>query len=112
MVEHDARILGGEDFVADILREADKKLKRQLRLGGRKDFIEQVIKKLCKEEGVKEEELRNGGRRRRVSQARARISYHLSHGFGIPMAEIARHVGVCTSAVEKAIQNMESENEK
>jgi hypothetical protein len=55
MVEHDARILGGEDFVADILREADKKLKRQLRLGGRKDFIEQVIKKLCKEEGVKEE---------------------------------------------------------
>jgi len=42
----------------------------------------------------------------------ARISYHLSHGFGISMAEIARHVGVCTSAVDKAIQNMESEDEK
>jgi hypothetical protein len=27
---------------------------------------------------------------------------------GIPMAEIARHVGVCGSAVVKAIQKMES----
>jgi uncharacterized protein YijF (DUF1287 family) len=27
---------------------------------------------------------------------------------GIPMAEIARHVGVCGSAVIKAIQKMES----
>lgn len=111
-VGHDARILGGEDFVTAILREADKSLKRQLRFGGRKDFVEQVIKKLCKEEGIKEEELQNGGRRKKVSRARSRISYYLSHEMGIPMAEIARHVGVCTSAVAKAIKNMESESEK
>jgi DNA-binding MarR family transcriptional regulator len=63
---------------------------------------------MCEGEGIREEELRNGGQRRGVSRLRAKISSHLSHELGIPMAEIARHVGVCGSAVIKAIQKMES----
>jgi len=39
-------------------------------------------------------------------------SYYLSHEMGIPLAEIARHVGVCTSAVAKAVGNLEYKNEK
>ena len=81
-------------------------------MGGRKRAIDQVIKTMCEEEGIKEEELRNGGQRIKVSQLRARISYHLSRELGVPMAEIARHVGVCASAVVKAIQKMESTNKK
>ena len=111
-IKHDARILGGHDFVNDILREADRDLRRQLKVGGRKRAIDQVVKTMCEEEGIKEEELRNGGQRRRVSQLRTRVSYHLSRELGIPMAEIARHVGVCASAVVKAIQKMESTNQK
>jgi len=57
--------------------------------------------------GIKEEELRNGGRRR-IYQARAIVSYHLSHELGIPLAEIARHLGVSTSVIIKAIQKLES----
>jgi putative transposase len=111
-VERDPRILGREDFVTGILRETDKKLRRQLRLGERKALIDQVIKKMCKEEGVEEQELRSGGQRREISKVRAKVSYHLSHNLGIPMAEIARHLGVCTSAVTKAIRNLELQNEK
>jgi REP element-mobilizing transposase RayT len=107
-IEHDTRILGGGDFVAHILGEADKNLRRQLRLGEREVLMAQVIKKVCDETGIKEEELRNGGRRRKVSHARARISYHLSHELGIPTAEIARHLVVCTSAIVKAIQKLEA----
>jgi hypothetical protein len=104
-ISHDVRILGGEDFVGQILKEADKRLRRQLRLGGREDAIGRVIKGLCKEEGIEEEELRNGGKRRKVSEVRSKISYRLSHEMGIPFAEIARHVGVCTSAVAKAVRS-------
>jgi len=111
-VEYDARILGGGDFVARILGEADKNLRRQLRLGERDVLVSRVIRKVCDEAGIKEEELRNGGRRREVSQARAGISYQLSRELGIPAAEIARHLGVCTSAVVKAIQKLESQREK
>jgi putative transposase len=104
-VKHDVRILGGEDFMGQILKEADGKLRRQLHWGRRQDLIDEVIKRLCKEEGVEEEELRNGGKRRGVSQVRARISNYLSHEMGVPLAEIARQVGVCTSAVAKAVEN-------
>lgn len=107
-LKHDARILGGGDFVQDILRDADRSLRRQLKLGERRRSIDQVIKRMCEGEGIREEELRNGGQRREVSRLRAKISSHLSHELGIPMAEIARHVGVCGSAVIKAIQKMES----
>ena len=107
-MRHDVRILGGEDFVGQILKEADKRLTRQLQWGGRNKAIDQVIKRLCKEEGIEEEELRNGGKRRKVSEARAKISFQLSHEMGIPFAEIARHVGVCTSAAAKAVQSLES----
>jgi REP element-mobilizing transposase RayT len=109
-LKHDARILGGGDFVQDILREADRTLLRQLKLGERRKSIDQVIKRMCEGEGIREEELRNGGQRREVSRLRAKISFHLSHELGIPMAEIARHVGVCGSAVVRAIQRMESGN--
>jgi len=44
---------------------------------------------------IREDELRNGGQRREVSRLRAKTSSHLSHEMGIPMAEIARDVGVC-----------------
>jgi biotin operon repressor len=105
---HDVRILGGEDFVGQILKEADKALRRQLQLGVREDAIGRVIKELCREEGIEEEEVRNGGKRKKVSEVRAKISYRLSHEMGIPFAEIARQVGVCTSAVAKAVQSFES----
>ncbi|MDP2992941.1 MAG: transposase [Deltaproteobacteria bacterium] len=111
-ITHDARILGGEDFVTEILKEADRNLKRQLRPRGKTALIDQFIKKICKEEGINERELSMGGRRRKVSRARARIANQLSSELGIPAAEIARHLGVCTSAIIKAIQNLESMKNK
>jgi hypothetical protein len=110
--KHDGRILGGEDFVAQILKEADKGLKRQMRVGGRKDLIAEVIERISRREGIESEELRNGGKRRKVSEVRAKIAYQLNHEMGVPLAEIARHVGVCTSAVAKAIENIDSRNAK
>jgi putative transposase len=106
--DHDSRILGGRDFVTDILREADSKLKRQLKNEEREVMADRIIKKMCQEKGVKEEELKSGGQRRKVSEVRAKVSYHLCQELGIPMAEIARRLGVCTSAIAKAIKNMEA----
>jgi hypothetical protein len=53
-----------------------------------------------------------GVRTRKLSRLRGKISYHLSHEFGIPRAEIARQLGVCTSAIAKAIDNMEGDENK
>lgn len=104
---YDARILGSGDFVSGLLQEADRTVRRQVSSGERGILVDQVIKAVCHDEGITEAELRNGGQRKRVSRARARISYRLNREIGVPMAEIARQVGVCTSAVAKAIQTIE-----
>jgi len=110
--EHDSRILGGGDFVAEILKEADQKVTRYLPIKKREALIKGVIQKICQEEGVGEKELRLGCQTRRVSSVRAKVAWQLSREYAIPMAEIARHVGVCTSAIANAIRKTEMENMK
>jgi len=105
---YDARILGGSDFVNDILSEADSRLRRQIQIGGRKKTADEIIRKICMDEGVEEEELRVGSQRKKVSKLRGKLSYRLSHELGMSMAEIGRYLGVCSSAIYKAIQHYES----
>ena len=72
-----------------------------------KTSMDHAIQKICREEGVAEHELRMRVRTRKLSRVRAKVSYHLSHKFGVSRAEIARQLEVCTSAIAKAIQNIE-----
>jgi putative transposase len=96
----------------EIIREAEKKVRRYLRVSEMKTFIDNAIKEICREEGITEQELRLGVRTRKFSRVRAKIAHHLSHEFGISRAEIARQLGVCTSAIAKTIQNMEGVGSK
>ena len=106
-IEYDARILGSGDFVQTMLQEADEKIARQMRYQGGKRSAAAVVQEMCQEAGVSEEELLRGGRRRRVSEARANIAYRLSREMGLSLAEIARRLGVGTSAVAMAIRKKE-----
>jgi putative transposase len=106
-VEYDARILGGGDFVSDILREADQRVKRYFPAREKGALKGRIIREMCKKEGIWEVQLRQGGQARRVSRVRAKIAWRLSRECGIPLAEIARDVGVCTSAIAKAVRRVE-----
>jgi hypothetical protein len=77
----------------------------------RQDFVLRTGR-VAKETGTKILALRMGVRTRKYSRVRAEISYYLSHEFGVSGAEIARQLGVCTSAIAKAIQNMEGAGNK
>jgi transposase-like protein len=68
---------------------------------------ERIIKKVCEKEGIGEGELRLGGQARRVSRVRSKIAWRLTREYGIPLAEIARDFGVCTSAIAKAVRKIE-----
>jgi len=111
-MESDARILGGGDFVADVLKEADRKSRRFLPVRTREAVIAAVIQKICREEGIGEKELCFGGRGRKVSQVRAMIALHLRSEYGVSMAEIARNVGVCKSAVANSLRKNERDGNK
>jgi hypothetical protein len=111
-MEYDARILGGADFVAEILKEAEERTRRYLPARDRASSIEGVIQEECRKSGTKEGELRFGGQSRRVSRLRARVALILSREYGVAMAEIARHLGVCTSAIAKGIRKIEVEGRR
>ena len=106
-VEYDARILGGGDFVSDILREADQRVKRYLPAREKESLKERIIKEMCEKERIGEGQLRLGGQARMVSRVRAKIAWRLSREYGMPLAEIARELGVCTSAIAKAVRKLE-----
>ena len=106
-LEQGGRVLGDEDFVSEILKEADDRLRRQLSIGKGHDVIHRVIRGMCDDEEVNEQELRHGGQRRKVSGLRARIAWRLSRELGVSMAEIARQLGVSTSGIANAIQVIE-----
>ena len=80
---------------------------RQMANRKRKKSIGELVRKTCEESGVKEEELRGGGQRRKVSDLRGKIAYFLNREMGISMAEIGRNLGVSTSAIAMAIRKIE-----
>jgi DNA-binding MarR family transcriptional regulator len=48
-------------------------------------------------------------RRNKMSTVPARIAKGRGDGFGLSMAEIARHIGVTTSGIAKAVARLEEE---
>jgi len=103
-LNHDPRILGKAEYVKEILREASPETRKQFKAGEKEKMISQVITPICRQAGIREMELRHGSQRKAVSRARAHIAFQLNREYGIPMAEIARAVGVSTTAIIKAIQ--------
>ncbi|MEW6374499.1 MAG: hypothetical protein AB1502_01735, partial [Thermodesulfobacteriota bacterium] len=106
-VEYDSRILGSRDFVQVVMQDAEEAIGRQVRNIGTKS-IEEIIRRMCRESGVSEREVRYGSQRRRVSEVRAEIACFLSREMGLSMAEIARRLGVGTSAIAMAIKRKNS----
>jgi hypothetical protein len=97
----DERILGSGEFVEQVLSEAEEKLQKQHSVRERKKKVEEVIAEWCRKGKVTVAEVRSGSRHGLVSRVRAGIATALVEEHGVPMAEIARHIGVSTSAVSK-----------
>ncbi|MCP4696510.1 MAG: hypothetical protein GY862_06645 [Gammaproteobacteria bacterium] len=100
----DERILGSGNFVDEMINEADTVIRYQFKGRALSEKIEQYIKEVCQEEGVNIKELKSGSRRPKVSKLRRHLASVLVEKYGAPLAEIARHVGVSTSAISKAIK--------
>ncbi len=105
--ESDERILGGGDFVSAILKETEEKTRRQLKIRRSGKAIALIINEACREEQISPVELKNGGRRTQVSALRMKIAKQCIDEPGLPLAEIARHAGVSTSSIAKAIARAE-----
>jgi REP element-mobilizing transposase RayT/predicted DNA-binding protein (UPF0251 family) len=103
-VKGDERILGDSNFVLAVVSEAEKRQQRQLRCTNPEIRIEGIIREECHRGQVSVAELESGVRRRNVTAVRETIALRCARELGLSAAEIARHAGVNTSAVTRAIE--------
>jgi putative transposase len=102
--EYDERILGGGDFVHSVMKEAEEKIRLQLRFRRTGITLAKIIDQECKRADVSPQELKGGSRRRAVSTLRIKIAKRGLTELGLSLAEIARQVGVSTSGIARAIK--------
>lgn len=99
----DERILGGGDFAESLLAEAAERTRHMLRLSRTVVDLGALAREVARQEGVNEAELRSGSRRRCVSKARKSFCHLAVTQSGSSGAEVARFLGVTTSAVNRAV---------
>ncbi len=92
-----------------ILKEAEEKARRQLKLRRTEKTLSKIIEEECKKGRSSAMELRGGSRRKKVRVVRARIAKRRVDELGLSMTEIARHVGVTTSSIARAVARLEEE---
>ena len=100
----DQRILGTEDFVERVLNEAEGLLRYRHSPVERRKKIETILKKECQKGNVELEELQMGGRRSNIPQVRSTIAQQLVKELGMSLAEVARLLGVSTSAISRIME--------
>jgi REP element-mobilizing transposase RayT len=100
--ETDERILGSGDFVHQVIKEAEDKALRQLKVNRSGLTLPKIIEQECGKAQITRTELESGSRRSPVSKTRARIALRGMEEIGLSAAEIARHLGVATSSITRA----------
>ena len=100
----DQRILGTGGFVERILSESEGLVRYQHSPAERRKRAETILKEECQKENIELEELQTGSRRGRIPQVRSTIAQQLVKKLGMSLAEVARLLGVSTSAISRIMQ--------
>jgi len=97
----DERILGSSEFVQSVTADVEKKSEETLRLNVRITDLSSLANGISNGEGIETEELRSGLRKRGVVKARRLFCQIAIRKMGYSGADVARFLGVTTSAVNR-----------
>jgi REP element-mobilizing transposase RayT len=95
----DERILGGVDFVREILDESENRKDVQHPMTDRGGMLAEAIAKACADAGITEALLCSGSRLGELPKIRKTLAKIAVAEYGISLAETARQLGVTTSAI-------------
>jgi len=100
----DDRILGGGAFVSQMIDETELSKKYRLANLDREKAANALVEKCCHENSISRQAFIGGSRVREVSKLRSELACRLIEELGLSFAEIARLLGVSTSAITKIYQ--------
>ena len=97
----DERILGSSEFVNNVIADTEEQAKETLRLTVKIADLPSLALKVCKGQGVDERGLRSGSRKREVVKSRRIFCQIAVKKMGYSGADVARFLGINTSAVNR-----------
>jgi REP element-mobilizing transposase RayT len=102
----DARILGGGEFVQDMLQDAADAVRERLPAIPVDAEARDRVREVCEEAGVSVDALLGGCRMRVVSDLRKRLVVEFVREKGMSYASAARYLGVSEMAVYQIVQRL------
>jgi len=107
-LDFDGRVLGGSGFIKQIIEETERNQNRRVLKSNSAKSIFDIIKKECSAAGISQRLLQSGSRRRNVSRARMTITGRCIEELGMSFADIARCLGVTSSAISRGFLRLTS----
>ncbi len=106
-IKGDQRILGGSDFVLEVLSDAKENLIQKNELISRGYTFEKIAERVCSIFEIEWEYIAGRGRQQKRVKARDLLSYLCTNKLGISMSEISRRLGLTIAAVSIAVRRGE-----
>ncbi|MBM3161812.1 MAG: hypothetical protein FJZ79_00415 [Chlorobi bacterium] len=100
----DERILGGDEFVREMLREAEGRTDEQRSGIQRLELLKEAIVQTCANAGISRAFLQFGSRSGELPLLRKALARKAVLEYGITLAETARQLGVTTSAISHMLK--------
>jgi len=106
------RILGTGDFVEKVLSESERPLRYRYTSVERRKKVKTILNEECQKGNIELKELQMGSRRGRIPQVRSTIAQQLVRKLGMSLAEVARLLGVSTSAISRIMARSSEEKKE
>ena len=100
----DERILGGDSFVRDMLKEAEDRKKLALSADEQTKLVNEAIDQACRDAGITATFLRSGSKSGLLPSLRKQLAEKFVYEYGVSLAETARQLGVTTNAVSYMVR--------
>jgi len=110
-VSGDERLLGSSEFVESTLKQAGEEYERRMKLQSVGIGLEELIGGACRHFGIGEKDLCGPTKRPSIAQARGVIGRMAARELSIPGSEVARRFKQDRSAVSRAAQRVENNEE-
>jgi len=100
----DERILGGSDFVLDVLRRSQEHLEHRFRVRSSGHTLDTLADMIAVAYGISRKDVLSKGREAPRVEARSLFCHIASHDLGVPVTDLARLRGMTPSAVTDAVR--------
>ncbi|NTW64155.1 MAG: hypothetical protein HGA46_08790 [Chlorobiaceae bacterium] len=101
----DERILGGDDFVREVLKEGEEGKEAVLPESERLQLLKETMLQVCEDAGVTKTYLLSGSRGGKLPLLRKELAKKSVYEYGLSLAETARQLGVTTNAVSYMLKS-------